>query len=78
MITTEEIEKIKEFINEYNEIFFNIDLMQKSIESLGERRDKLFERASTLKKDELVFLKELQDKYGESAVTPNKLMELIK
>jgi hypothetical protein len=77
MIQTEEIQKIKDFIKEYNEIHFNLDLMQKSIESLAEKRDKLFEHAEELKVEELQFLDELRNKYGEENITPNKLMQYI-
>jgi hypothetical protein len=77
MIQTEEIQKIKDFIKEYNEIHFNLDLMQKSIESLAEKRDKLFERVEELKNDELGFLEELRNKYGEENITPNKLMQYL-
>jgi hypothetical protein len=77
MIQTEEIQKIKDFIKEYNEIHFNLDLMQKSIESLAEKRDKLFERVEELKTDELGFLEELRNKYGEENITPNKLMQYL-
>lgn len=77
MIQTEEIQKIKDFIKEYNEIHFNLDLMQKSIESLAEKRDKLFERVEELKNDELEFLEELRNKYGEENITPNKLMQYL-
>ena len=77
MIQTKEIQKIKDFIKEYNEIHFNLDLMQKSIESLAEKRDKLFERVEELKNDELGFLEELRNKYGEENITPNKLMQYL-
>lgn len=77
MIQTEEIQKIKNFIKEYNEIHFNLDLMQKSIESLAEKRDKLFDRVEELKADEMQFLDELRNKYGEENITPNKLMQYI-
>jgi uncharacterized coiled-coil DUF342 family protein len=51
--------------------------MQKSIESLVEKRDKLFDRVEELKADELQFLDELRNKYGEENITPNKLMQYI-
>lgn len=77
MIQTEEIQKIKDFIKEYNEIHFNLDLMQKSIESLAEKRDKLFDKVEELKSEELKFLEDLRNKYGEENITPNKLMQYI-
>jgi hypothetical protein len=76
-MTTEEIQKIRDLIKEWNEIHFNIDLMQKSIEGLAEKRDRLFDRAETLKEEEGELLRSLQEKYGESEVTPNKIMQLI-
>jgi hypothetical protein len=77
MIQPEEIQKIKDFIKEYNEIHFNLDLMQKSIESLADKRDKLFDKVEELKSDELRFLEDLRNKYGEENITPNKLMQYI-
>ena len=77
-MTQEEIQTIKDIIKEWDEIHFNIDLMQKSIEGLAEKRDRLFDRAEDLKAEESKLLKSLQEKYGESEVTPNKIMELIR
>lgn len=76
-MTQEEIQKIKDLIKEYNEIHFNIDLMQQSIEGLAEKRDRLFDRAETLREEEGILLRSLQEKYGEENVTPNKIMQLI-
>ena len=50
--------------------------MQKSIESLAEKRDKLFEDLDDMKKREKVFMEKLVKKYGASEVTPYKLMQL--
>ena len=76
-MTTEEIQKIKDLIKEYDEIHFNIDLMQKSIEGLAKKRDGLFDRAESLREEEGTLLRSLQEKYGEENVTPNKIMQLI-
>jgi hypothetical protein len=76
-MTTEEKEKIRNFVKEYEEINFNIDLMQKSIEGLAEKRDALLERAETLKEEELGFMATLIAKYGESEITPNKLLKAL-
>lgn len=73
----EEINKIKSFLKEYQEIDFNVDLMQKSIISLGEKRDALLERVEDIKQEEHEFLQEMIKKYGESNITPNKILELI-
>ena len=70
-------EPYNEYRKEYDEIHFNIDLMQKSIEGLAEKRDRLFDRAETLREEEGILLRSLQEKYGEENVTPNKIMELI-
>ena len=76
-MTTEDKNKFNEFIKEYKEIQFNLDLMQKSINSLAERRDKLVDRLETMKEEEKIFMKHLIDEYGASEVTPNKLMQYV-
>ena len=76
-MTTVEKEKIRNFVKEYEEISFNINLMQKSIQSLAEKRDALLDRAETLKEDEQSFMATLIAKYGESEITPNKLLKAL-
>jgi hypothetical protein len=76
-MTTQEKEKIRNFVKEYEEINFNIDLMQKSIQSLAKKRDDLLERAESLKEDEQSFMATLIAKYGESEITPNKLLKAL-
>jgi len=76
-MTKDEKKKLKYFIKEYDEINFNIDLMQKSIQSLAEKRDKLLNRAEDLKDEEQSFMGTLIAKYGESEITPNKLIEAL-
>ena len=72
-----EIDKLKEFMKEYQEIDFNVDLMQKSIISLGEKRDRLLNRLDELKMYEQEFLTAMIGKYGASEITPDKLMKHV-
>ena len=51
--------------------------MQKSIESLAEKRDAFLDRVEELKEEEQSFIKELAETYGDSEITPNKLMQYI-
>ena len=51
--------------------------MQKSIEGLAEKRDRLLDRVEELKLEEKAFIKELAAKYGDSEITPNKLMQYV-
>lgn len=76
-MTEKEIETIREFVNRYDEIHMQTDLMQKSIESLAEKRDRLFDELLEMKEREKEFMDELINKYGASEVTPNKLLKLI-
>jgi len=50
--------------------------MQKSIQSLAEKRDGLFEELDSMKGKEKKFMDDLIKKYGESNVTPYKLMKI--
>jgi hypothetical protein len=50
--------------------------MQKSILSLADKRDKLFDELDTMKSQEKTFMEKLIKKYGESNVTPYKLMKI--
>ena len=64
------------FVDRYKEIETSIDLMQKSIQSLAENRDDLFEELDEMKSKEKRFMDELIEKYGESEITPYKLMQI--
>ena len=72
----EERKELKEFVDRYKEIELSIDLMQKSIQSLAEKRDVLFDELDYLKKKEEVFMNSLIEKYGASEVTPYKLLQI--
>ena len=50
--------------------------MQKSIVSLADKRDELFDELDTMKNQEKTFMEKLIKKYGESNVTPYKLMKI--
>jgi len=76
-MTEKEIEKLKSFVIRYREIYSQADLMQKSIESLAEKRDRLLEELTEMKDEEKEFIDELAGKYGASEVTPNKLLKLM-
>ena len=68
--------ELVEFVDRYKEIELSIDLMQKSIQSLAEKRDKLFNELDTLKQKEEQFMNRLVEKYGASEVTPFKLLQI--
>lgn len=72
----EERKELKEFVDRYKEIELSIDLMQKSIQGLAEKRDKLFDELDTLKQKEEGFMNRLIEKYGASEVTPFKLLQI--
>jgi len=72
----EERKELKEFVDRYKQIETSIDLMQKSIQSLAEKRDGLFDELDTLKKGEEGFMNRLIEKYGASEVTPYKLLKI--
>ena len=71
-----ERKELIEFVDKYKEIEDSIILMQKSIESLAEKRDKLFEDLDNLKGQEKTYMEGLVKKYGAKEVTPFKLMQL--
>ncbi len=71
-----ERKELAEFIDRYKEIETSIDLMQKSIQSLAEKRDNLFEELDQMKGKEKRFMDKLIEKYGESEVTPWKLKQV--
>ena len=72
----EERKELKEFVDRYKQIETSMDLMQKSIQSLAEKRDGLFDELDTLKKGEEGFMNRLIEKYGASEVTPYKLLKI--
>jgi hypothetical protein len=76
-MTQQDKQKLNDLIREYGEISFNIDLMQQSILGLAEKRDGLLSRLDQLKVEEQAFLKEISKRYGDSEVTPNKLMQYV-
>jgi hypothetical protein len=64
------------YVDSYKEIETSIDLMQKSIISLAEKRDVLFNKLDDLKNNEFIFMNDLINKYGASEVTPHKLLQI--
>jgi len=77
-MTTEEKDRIVKFVQDYDEIHDQMDLMQQTINELVEKRNGLVERVDDLKEKEEEFLTGLVEKYGPAAVTPNKLMEIAR
>ena len=71
-----ETKELIEFVDKYKQIEDSIILMQKSIESLAEKRDKLFEDLDNMKNREKSYMEKSVKKYGASEVTPYKLMQL--
>ncbi len=71
----EDLVELKGFVKRYQEIEISIEMMQKSIKSLADKRDSLFDELDEMKDREEEFLKSLVEKYGASEVTPNKLLE---
>jgi hypothetical protein len=76
-MTQQDKDRLNEFIKEYREIGFGVDLMQQSIQGLAEKRDRMLTRLEQLKEEERVFLREISARYGDSQVTPNQLMQYI-
>ena len=75
-MTKKDKKELTNFVDRYKQIETSIDLMQKSIVSLAEKRDNLFEELDTMKNQEKAFMDKLIKKYGESNVTPYKLMKI--
>ncbi len=75
-MTKKEKKELTNFVDRYKQIETSIDLMQKSIVSLAEKRDNLFEELDQMKGKEKRFMDKLIEKYGESEVTPWKLKQV--
>ncbi len=75
-MTKKETKELINFVDRYKEIETSIDLMQKSIQSLAEKRDNLFDELEDMKTNEKRFMDKLIKKYGESEVTPYKLLQV--
>tara|TARA_R110002072_G_scaffold163884_5_gene316807 strand:+ start:5992 stop:6234 length:243 start_codon:yes stop_codon:yes gene_type:complete len=75
-MTKKEKKELTSFVDRYKQIETSIDLMQKSIVSLADKRDELFDELDTMKNQEKTFMEKLIKKYGESNVTPYKLMKI--
>ncbi len=75
-MTKKEKKELTSFVDRYKQIETSIDLMQKSIVSLADKRDKLFDELDAMKSQEKTFMEKLIKKYGESNVTPYKLMKI--
>ena len=54
-----ERKELAKFIDRYKEIETSIDLMQKSIQSLAEKRDNLFDELDQMKGNEKRFMNKL-------------------
>ena len=77
-MTYEEKRKIIEFVEKYDVIHDQMDLMQQTINELVEKRGKLLDQVDDLKDKEKGFLEGLVEKYGPAEVTPNKLMQIAR
>ncbi len=77
-MTYEDKRRLIEFVEKYDEIHEQMDLMQLAINDLVKKRESLLEKVDQLKGEEKDFLQELIEKYGPSEVTPNKLMEIAR
>tara|TARA_R110001592_G_scaffold305308_1_gene577917 strand:- start:803 stop:1036 length:234 start_codon:yes stop_codon:yes gene_type:complete len=77
-MTKKEIKELNGFVSRYKEIQLSLDLMQKSIISLGKKRDGLFEEVDSMKGKEKNFIEKIAKKYGAAEVTPDKLMRYLK
>ena len=75
-MTKKETKELINFVDRYKEIETSIDLMQKSIQSLAEKRDNLFDELEDMKTNEKKFMDKLIKKQGESEVTPYKLLQV--
>ena len=75
-MTKKEKKELTNFVDRYKQIETSIDLMQKSILSLAEKRDDLFNDLEKMKVNEKQFMDKLIEKYGESNVTPYKLLQV--
>lgn len=75
-MTSKERKELATFVNRYKEIEISISTMQTTIESLAKKRDGLFEELDQMKGKEKKFMDKLIKKYGESNVTPYKLMQI--
>ena len=60
-----EKKELTSFVDRYKQIETSIDLMQKSILSLADKRDKLFDELDTMKSQEKTFMEKLIKKYGK-------------
>ena len=75
-MTKKERKELANFVDRYKEIEISITTMQTTIESLEKKRDGLFEELDQMKGKEKKFMDKLIEKYGESNVTPYKLMQI--
>jgi seryl-tRNA synthetase len=71
-----ERKELANFVDRYKQIEISITTMQTTIESLAKKRDGLFEELDQMKGKEKKFMDKLIEKYGESNVTPYKLMQI--
>ena len=62
-MTKKETKELINFVDRYKEIETSIDLMQKSIQSLAEKRDDLFDELEDMKTNEKRFMDKLIKKY---------------
>jgi uncharacterized coiled-coil DUF342 family protein len=77
-MTYEDKRMLIEFVEKYDGIHEQMDLMQQTINELVEKRTKLLDTVDDLKEKEKDFLEGLIEKYGASEITPNKLMNIVR
>jgi len=77
-MTIKDKNRLIKFVEDYDKIHDQMDLMQETINDLVKKRNALVDRVDELKDKEKAFFEELVEKYGAAAVTPNKLMEIAR
>jgi len=76
-MTKIEKDKLKDFVSFYKNMQTDIEDLEKQIKEIDIRKQILISLITDKRKDESQFMKELKDKYGESAINIETLKDIL-
>tara|TARA_R110000787_G_scaffold269659_1_gene376500 strand:- start:615 stop:845 length:231 start_codon:yes stop_codon:yes gene_type:complete len=68
---------VKEIMNRYSKVHYDMELLEKSLDKLHKEKDDLLKELKQIRKNESLVIDTLKEKYGEDAELDLKTLELI-
>jgi hypothetical protein len=76
-MTKKEKQLLIEIMSRYNKVYFEMEILEQSLEQLHTTKDTLLTELKLIRKKESAVLDTLKEKYGEDAGLDLKTLELL-